>query len=282
MTIISDIELLRSFVSQNQRLFLLTGAGCSTASGIPDYRDQYGDWKRRQPVRHQAFLISELVRARYWARSMIGWPLLSCARPNATHLALAELEVAGRVSSLVTQNVDGLHQKAGSRKVMNLHGGINSVVCMQCGTQSCREALQQRLESANEQFLDVVGQAAPDGDADLDSVDFSGFQVPVCLDCGGMLKPDVVFFGANVPTDRVERAMKDLEASDAVLIVGSSLMVYSGYRFAVRAAKLNKPIAAVNLGKTRADDLLALKIERDCVELMPDLLRRIVRTADSG
>lgn len=263
------IEALQAFVESSRRLFVLTGAGCSTGSGIPDYRDAGGDWKRKPPIRHQQFVADPQARARYWARSMAGWTHIGCAQPNAAHHALARLEREGRVSQLVTQNVDRLHQKAGCRAVIDLHGRIDRIVCLRCGTYGERAHFQERLERRNPAYAAVPAAQAPDGDADLDRSDFADFVVPDCEDCnGGMLMPDVVFFGANVPADRVRQAMEALDAADAMLIVGSSLMVWSGYRFAVRAAQQGKPIAAVNLGRTRADALLSLKVEGDCADVL--------------
>jgi NAD-dependent SIR2 family protein deacetylase len=252
---------LADFVARHPRLLVLTGAGVSTESGIPDYRDANGDWKRPQPVTYQAFTGEEATRKRYWARSLLGWSTMAHARPGPAHLALARLEAAGRVELLLTQNVDGLHGAAGSQRVVDLHGRIDTVVCLACGTRSPRAALQLELVARNPAFAELSAGAAPDGDADLELADFSHFDVPPCQRCGGMLKPDVVFFGESVPRERVAQAMAALQRADALLVVGSSLMVYSGYRFALAAAEQRKPIAALNLGRTRADDLLALKAE---------------------
>lgn len=252
---------LADFVQRHPRLMVLTGAGVSTESGIPDYGDANGDWKRPQPVTYQAFTGDEATRQRYWARSLLGWRTMAHARPGAAHVALARLEAAGRVELLLTQNVDGLHGAAGSRRVVDLHGRIDTVVCLACGTRSPRALLQQELVARNPAFAGLSAGAAPDGDADLEHADFSRFEVPPCSRCGGMLKPDVVFFGESVPRERVAQAMAALQRADALLVVGSSLMVFSGYRFALAAAEQHKPIAAVNLGRTRADALLALKVE---------------------
>lgn len=251
---------LADFVARHPRLMVLTGAGVSTESGIPDYRDANGDWKRPQPVTYQAFTGDDATRRRYWARSLLGWPTMANARPGAAHLALARLEQSGRVELLLTQNVDGLHDAAGSRRVVDLHGRIDTVVCLGCGTRSPRAVLQHALATRNPDFARLSAGAAPDGDADLEHADFSRFDVPGCAVCGGMLKPDVVFFGESVPRERVDQAMDALRRADALLVVGSSLMVYSGYRFAQAAAAQGLPIAALNLGRTRADPLLALKV----------------------
>lgn len=261
-------DALPRFIARHRRLFVLTGAGCSTESGIPDYRDADGSWKRTQPVTYQAFMGEELTRKRYWARSLVGWRRFGKALPNATHHALARLEQLGKLELLLTQNVDGLHQQAGNRDVVDLHGRLDTVRCMGCEHRSPRHAFQQTLLALNPQWDRLDAGDAPDGDADLDGYDFSTFNVPPCPLCGGILKPDVVFFGENVPRDRVTAAMQALEAADAMLVVGSSLMVFSGYRFAHAAAKAGKPIAAVNLGRTRADPLLSLKVERSCAEAL--------------
>ena len=263
---------LVEFVDRHPRLFVLTGAGCSTGSGIPDYRDVDGEWKRGRPVMLQQFLADEHTRKRYWARSLVGWQRMSAARPNAAHRSLASLERAGRIEQLVTQNVDGLHQAAGSRNVIDLHGRVDVVRCMGCDERLPREQLQAELMLRNPDFADLEALEAPDGDADLEGVAFAAFDVPACEACGGLLKPDVVFFGESVPTERVRRAMAALAGADAMLIVGSSLMVYSGYRFAQAMAQAGKPIAAVNLGRTRADDLLALKVTDGCADALAFLL----------
>ena len=268
MTAQSASLALCEFIERHRRLFVLTGAGCSTDSGIPDYRDAQGAWKRARPVMLQAFLADSHARRRYWARSLIGWPRFRKARPNAAHLALARLERSGRIELLVTQNVDRLHQAAGSDAVIDLHGRLDQVRCMDCDRLSDREAFQLELIERNAAWADLSAKAAPDGDADLEGLDFSSFEVPPCGACGGILKPHVVFFGESVPPRRVESAMRALAGSDAMLVVGSSLMVYSGYRFAEAAARAGTPIAAVNIGCTRADELLALKVEEPCARAL--------------
>jgi len=259
-----SILSLRDFLQRHRRLFVLTGAGCSTDSGIPDYRGIDGAWKRPPPVTLQAFLGSEAVRQRYWARSLVGWRHFSRAEPNAAHRALARLERQGLLETIVTQNVDGLHQAAGSACVIDLHGRLDRVVCMDCYQLQTREELQRELLRRNPAWAELSGRTAPDGDAELDGLTFSEFSVPGCGRCGGLLKPDVVFFGESVPRHRVEAAMQQLDQAEAVLVVGSSLMVYSGYRFVKAAADAGKPIAAINIGRTRADGLLTLKVSEPC------------------
>ena len=257
----NDVLALREFLDRHPRVFVLTGAGCSTESGIPDYRSADGSWKRQQPVQFSAFMRDPAVRARYWARSLVGWRSLDSAQPNQCHHALAKLERSGRISLLATQNVDGLHQAAGSRRVIDLHGRIDRVTCMSCRRGGHRAVWQRGLEDLNSEWSGLDAPSAPDGDADLDGLDFGSFEVPGCPRCGGLVKPDVVFFGESVPPWRHAQATAALETSDAILVVGSSLMVHSGYRYALAAQRLGTPIAAVNLGVTRADTLFALKVE---------------------
>jgi NAD-dependent SIR2 family protein deacetylase len=263
---------LKPFIEDHQRLFVLTGAGCSTNSGIPDYRDGDGNWKRTQPVRFQAFMADETTRRRYWARSLIGWHRFRRAVPNDAHRALARLEASGRSQMLLTQNVDRLHQAAGSRAVIDLHGRLDLVRCTACSAITRREDFQNELASLNAEWVNLDAAPLPDGDADLDHLDFCGFAVPACGSCGGVQKPYVVFFGENVPRHQVAAAQAALEEADAMLVVGSSLMVYSGFRFVQMAARRGIPIAAVNLGRTRADELLTLKVEDRCEAALSFLL----------
>lgn len=267
MLVRMPMSSLAEFIDRNRRLFVLTGAGCSTDSGIPDYRDANGDWKRSPPVSFQAFRSSAAVRQRYWARSFVGWQRFRQAQPNRAHRALARLEEQGRLELLVTQNVDGLHEAAGSQQVIDLHGRLDRVRCLDCAGWMSRDALQTELLRRNAAWRELQGQLAPDGDADLPEP-VSQFAIPACADCGGVLKPDVVFFGESVPRERVDAALRGLERADAVLVIGSSLMLYSGYRFVHAAAQAGKPIAAVNIGRTRADELLTLKISAPCAQAL--------------
>jgi NAD-dependent SIR2 family protein deacetylase len=276
---IADIE---DFIRRHERITVLTGAGCSTDSGIPDYRDLEGQWKRSPPMTYQVFTGSEAARRRYWARSMLGWPLVAAARPNAAHYALAELERRGRTTLLITQNVDGLHQRAGSRRVVDLHGRLDRVVCLDCGAGSDRVDLQHRMIAMNPRWLTYAAEIAPDGDADLDGLSFDDFHVPPCEVCGGTLKPDVVFFGESVPRQRPQQGMEALEQSDSLLVVGSSLMVFSGFRFARRARDLGLPIAAVNLGRSRADDFLTLRVQQPAAEALAFLAHPDPRQPQPG
>ena len=266
---------LAAFVLNHPRLLVLTGAGCSTGAGIPDYRDANGAWKRSEPMRFQLFVADALARKRYWARSMVGWRTMAQARPAMAHHALARLEAAGHVELLVTQNVDGLHAAAGSAQVVDLHGRIDTVCCLQCGVRSPRRLLQAELLRRNPGWAELPALAAPDGDADLLAHDFADFDVPACTVCGGMLKPDVVFFGENVPRERVSAVRDALARSDALLVAGSSLMVYSGYRFVEDARAAGKPVIAVNQGRTRGDDVFALKLEQEVGAALDALARRL-------
>jgi NAD-dependent SIR2 family protein deacetylase len=260
-----DIRELARHLRDFEKLFVLTGAGCSTASGIPDYRDRHGEWKLAQPIGYQAFTQNASARRRYWLRSMHGWPRIAGSQPGPAHNALADMESMGRLGALVTQNVDRLHQRAGSRQVIDLHGRLDRVVCLDCGHRFPRASLQHWLRASNRAFRDLPSDgAAPDGDAVVDVDNLEDFSVPTCPSCTGVVKPDVVFFGEAVPKSRVENAYACLNDSEAVLVVGSSLMVYSGYRFCRRATAENKPIFAINLGRTRADDEIDYKLESDC------------------
>ncbi len=252
-------ERLADFIRLHPRLLVLTGAGVSTDSGIPDYRDQQGAWKRKQPVQHQEFMASAPTRQRYWGRSLIGWPVMRNSQPNPAHRYLADLEQRGRTQLLVTQNVDRLHQRAGSRLVVDLHGRADQIICMACAYRCDRQEVHDRCFDLNPSFHQYRATTAPDGDADLE-VDFSQFKVADCPQCGGILKPDVVFFGDSVPKPRVQQALDALEASDGLLVIGSSLMVFSGFRFCRYAQQWNKPMATLNLGRTRADDIVNLKL----------------------
>jgi NAD-dependent SIR2 family protein deacetylase len=268
----SSVVLLRQFMARHPRLCVLTGAGISTSAGIPDYRDEQGEWKRARPVEFQPFMTRPEVRQRYWSRSMLGWKFFGRSQPTPAHRALARLEQRGSVQRLITQNVDGLHQAAGSQQVIDLHGRLDLVRCMQCGHLLPRAQLQLELESSNPSWLDLEARVAPDGDVDTEHRDTSSFIVPECPECGGILKPDVVFFGESVPHERVEHAFEAVAQADALLVVGSSLMVYSGFRFVRAAAEAGKPIAAVNLGRTRADALLTLKITAAADEVLSEAL----------
>ncbi len=256
---------LSGVLERHRRWFVLTGAGCSTLSGIPAYRDESGAWKHKAPIQFRDFVHSEALRRRYWTRSFVGFERVSGAQPNRAHHALARLERLGRARLLVTQNVDGLHQKAGSVGVVDLHGRLAEVECLACRSLFPRAALQEWLATQNPWLLRASSAfATPDGDAELLPGADEELVIPSCQRCSGVLKPAVVFFGENVPKARIDEAYGALEQSDALLVVGSSLMVFSGYRFARRAAELEKPVVVLNHGVTRADAFAALKLEGEC------------------
>lgn len=253
-----------------RRVCALTGAGCSTESGIPDYRGEGTATRARNPIQHRQFVDDPAWRARYWARSALGWPRVARARPNRGHLALAAMGVP-----VVTQNVDRLHQGAGSTDVIELHGALADVVCLGCGARIARDAFQEALLAANPALAgwiarDPMGlgvEAAPDGDAELDGL----ADVPGCPACGGVLKPDVVFFGGNVPRGRVDAAFDRVRAAEVLLVVGTSLTVFSGYRFVKRASEWGMPVAIVNRGPTRGDGLATLTVDGLAGEVLPAL-----------
>ncbi len=256
---------------------VLSGAGMSTASGIPDYRGEDGALRRRAPIQYREFVGEESARRRYWARSSVGWAWLKKRDPNDAHRAVARLEEAGRVSAVVTQNVDGLHQAAGSREVIDLHGRLSRVVCMDCAAIEMRDELQQRMLASNPGWDRLVAEMAPDGDAELAEETIAGFRVPACRRCGGILKPDVIFFGENVPASRVSRALELVLGADVLLVLGSSLTVFSGYRFVLAAAEREVPVAIVNRGATRGDKLATVTVNDRVESFLPRLVRTIDR-----
>lgn len=267
--------VLGAWLACRRNLVVLTGAGCSTDSGIPDYRGPDGTWRSRQPMFFSDFVGSAESRKHYWARSYRGWPRFTAARPNSAHRRLAELDSLGRIRMLVTQNVDGLHEAAGSRSVVDLHGRLDRVICLGCGRTSNREAWQERLAGANREWDHEAQRLHPDGDAEIEREHTRSFVVPPCDACGGIVKPDVVFFGESVPRERVEAVSAALGEADGMLVVGSSLAVWSGYRFVRRSAEMGLPIAILNRGVTRADDLATLRVEENAGAALDEALRRI-------
>ena len=250
---------------------VLSGAGVSTESGIPDYRGPDTRDQDHDPIRYQQFVDSAEVRAHYWARSAIGWPTFAAAEPNDGHRALAQLEAAGRVAGIITQNVDRLHQAAGSNRVVELHGSLSDVRCLDCGKTVDRWQLQERLHSLNPGWPDRAADAAPDGDAQLPRSATRDFVVPSCVACGGTLKPGVVFFGENAAPERVDAAWTVLRDATSLLVVGSSLTVYSGYRFVRTAAQDDMPIGIVNLGETRGTPHADVQIDAPTGVVLPRL-----------
>lgn len=256
---------------------LLTGAGLSTDSGIPDYRGPNA--APRQPLTYQEFMGDPLLRQRYWARNHIGWAHMLGAKPNAGHYAAAALEHGGALTGIITQNVDRLHEDAGATNVVDLHGRFDQVICMGCTNTYSRDFLALVLTELNPGFLDAVEEAggvsiAPDADADLESEQLiAAFNVAKCPLCGGLLKPDFVFFGENVPKDRVERSFEMVDAAGALLVAGSSLTVMSGLRFVKKAAKDNKPVIIINRGETRGDPQSTVKLEAGVGESLGRLVQ---------
>ncbi|MDG1165608.1 MAG: NAD-dependent protein deacetylase [Porticoccaceae bacterium] len=261
-----------STLSSSQNWLVLTGAGVSADSGVPTYRDKQGAWQRLPPVTHQQFMTEQSARQRFWARNMVGWRFMIEAQPNTAHLALAALENTNAVSHLVTQNVDGLHQRAGSCRVIDLHGRLDTVSCMSCGLRYHRGTLQSWMQQNNPEFSQSAGVIAPDGDAHIDQLDYSNMQIPDCEHCGGILKPDAVFFGDSIPRNRLDEARQQLTSAQGLLVVGSSLAVYSGYRFCLWAQAQGKPIVILNQGTTRADSIASLKADSRCASILQEWL----------
>ncbi len=255
-----------------RRFAVLTGAGCSTESGIPDYRGPETRRRARNPIEYRAFVGSAEARRRYWARSLAGWPRMRAAAPNAGHAALAALEASGRVTGLVTQNVDRLHHRAGSEAVVELHGALAEARCLGCGAIEDRDGVQARLQALNPGFEGRVVEHAPDGDAEVDVGAWTDFVVADCLACGGILKPNVVFFGESVPRETVARAFEVIDGAEGLLVVGTSLAVYSGLRFVRHAAALGRPVAMVNLGApSRGAELAELHVDGPSGQVLPAL-----------
>ncbi len=260
-----------------RRFAVLTGAGISTESGIPDYRGPKTRDRPRRPIQHAEFLRDAAVRQRYWARATMGWPRFAAALPNAGHAALAGLQSAGRLTGLVTQNVDRLHHRAGS-EALELHGTLHEVVCLACGGVESRASVHDRMADRNEGFAAQVQAVAPDGDVDLDPRTVASFAVAPCRACGGPLKPKVVFFGGSVPRTTVDAAYAIVDAAEALLVVGSSLTVFSGYRFVRRAAQRGQPVAVLNLGTTRGDPHAAVRVDAEAGTVLPQLARALLET----
>jgi NAD-dependent SIR2 family protein deacetylase len=273
----ANFQALTQLLRGSRRLVVLSGAGCSTESGIPDYRDLSGAWKRKPPMTYQEFTASAAARQRYWARGSIGWRMFASVQPGSAHQVLARLEQAGRIEWLITQNVDGLHQRAGSRRVIDLHGRIDSVQCLHCRGSFARAQIQAQLDQLNPQFMQRTAAMAPDGDAQLEQDSSEQFLLVHCARCGGTLKPAVVFFGEPVPASTVARAYAAVHSADALLVVGSSLMVYSGYRFVRTACERGLPVGIVNLGTTRADALVPVKVQGLCGQVLERLETSLCR-----
>lgn len=275
--VMPELQQLLTLLQGRSRLVVLTGAGISASSGIPTYRDGAGQWLYSAPIQHREFLQDPAIRQRYWTRSWLGWPGVSDATPNAAHRALARLERAGAIELLVTQNVDRLHQRAGSNAVVDLHGRLDRVRCLDCGQYSPRDDMQQRLLQANPHLSELVADAdsRPDGDMSLPDGQAWHTVVPHCVACAGTLIPDVVFFGGTVPKARVERVNTAIGSADALLAIGTSLQVYSGFRFCRAAHVAGKPLILLNPGITRADSIASLKLSTPCEPLLDALANEL-------
>ncbi|TNC29049.1 NAD-dependent protein deacetylase [Amycolatopsis alkalitolerans] len=271
----TDLAEVERVLSEGD-VVVLSGAGLSTESGIPDYRGEEGSLRRHTPMTYQEFVTSEEGRRRYWARSHLGWRTIARARPNAGHRAVAALRAHGFVSGVITQNVDGLHQSAGTAPVIDLHGSLDRVVCLGCRRTSAREALDRRLRAANPSFAAATTRINPDGDVDLADEMVREFRLVSCVACGsGVLKPDVVFFGENVPRDRVERCYRTVDEGRALLVLGSSLTVMSGLRFVRHAARSGKPVLIVNKGQTRGDAHAQVRVDLPLGKALTELTGRL-------
>jgi NAD-dependent SIR2 family protein deacetylase len=270
------LDLLR-----HGEVVVLSGAGLSTESGIPDYRGPTGAYSRNHtPMNYQTFTSNADARRRYWARSYLGWRQMTSAVPNAGHAGVAALQSSGALSGIITQNVDGLQQRAGAHDVIELHGGLDRTICLNCGDLASRVLLDQRLTAANPRFTAHVSRINPDGDAELVDEDLAEFEMVTCLVCGvGPLKPDVVFFGESVPRERVERCFALLDSAASLLVLGSSLTVMSGYRFVLRAAELGLPVAIINQGPTRGDAKADVRIDASLGPTLTALAASLVRPA---
>jgi NAD-dependent SIR2 family protein deacetylase len=271
----AGIDALADLVADGG-VVVLSGAGLSTDSGIPDYRGATGSLRRHTPMTYQTFTGDPRGRHRYWARSFVGWRQIRRARPNDGHRAVGELQAAGLLGGVITQNVDGLHQAGGAREVVELHGGLDRTVCLNCGDVADRAELDERLRAANPHFGPRTDEINPDGDAELPDEVLDGFVMVGCRACGdGPLKPDVVFFGETVPRDRVERCFDLVQDADTLLVLGSSLTVMSGYRFVLRAAKLGITVAIVNVGPTRGDAKADVRVDAPLGVVLPALAARV-------
>ncbi|MEV4280966.1 NAD-dependent protein deacetylase [Actinoplanes xinjiangensis] len=270
LEMVEQVARLDEWVAEGD-VVVLSGAGLSTDSGIPDYRGPSGSARRGSPMTYQTFTGDPVARRRYWARSHLGWRTIGDARPNDGHRAVARLQERGLLAGVITQNVDGLHQAAGARDVIELHGNLARVVCLACGDTSGRDELEGRLSAANPGFAAVAATLNPDGDVELDDAEVAGFTVVDCGACGGMLKPDVVYFGETVPPDRVSRSFALVAGARTLLVLGSSLTVMSGRRFVLRAVRDGIRVAIVNRGVTRGEPYADLVIDAPLGVILPNL-----------
>lgn len=277
----TQIEQLAAWVGDGG-VVVLSGAGLSTESGIPDYRGPSGAARTTTPMTYQAFTRDPIARRRYWARSHLGWRTIGDARPNAGHRAVARLQELARLDGIITQNVDGLHQAGGAHGVVELHGNLARIICLGCGELVDRRVHEARLIAANPGFAAAVTTMNPDGDAEIDDAELDGFTVVDCESCGGMLKPDVVYFGETVPAPRVSRSFELVAGARTLLVLGSSLTVMSGRRFVLRAAKDGIRVAIVNQGATRGEPYAGLIMDAPLGETLPEVVRRVEGAAVPG
>jgi len=274
-TTTQTIELTEA-LRDKQAIWVLTGAGISAPSGIPTYRDRHGQWKAGNPIQHNDFIQLEASRQRYWARSMVGFAMTHEALPNAAHEAITSLQKHNLLLQITTQNVDRLHSTAGATGVIDLHGRLDQVICLECAAVGKRADFQPRLMKLNPELTEYAAKILPDGDAEVDDYDMSQIRIPPCERCGGVIMPDVVFFGGTVPKQRVEAAFSSLAKADCLLVVGSSLTVYSGFRFPRWAHKNGIPVYAINQGEMRGEEMFDLILQDSCESALPKIVRELI------
>lgn len=281
MPIQKNTDQLIAVLKNKRKIWILSGAGLSAPSGIPTYRDHKGIWQASSPIQHNEFITEKSSRKRYWARSMAGWILTEHAKPNAAHHAITQLQQHGLLSKIVTQNVDRLHSHAGAKEVIDLHGRIDQVICLDCAEISQRANYQRRLIDVNLTFNDYIkrisSQALPDGDANIDDYNTDSINIPPCKKCAGTLMPNVVFFGGAVPKERVNLAFQTLSKADCLLVIGSSLKVFSGFRFPRWAHQNNVPLYAINQGEMRGEEMFDLVVTESCEKILPQLVSQLIQ-----
>lgn len=272
----SIIDQLITSLEGKRKIWILSGAGISAASGIPTYRDHHGNWQAGNPIQHNEFINKESSRKRYWARSMVGWKITDRALPNAAHKAVTRLQQHSLVSKIVTQNVDRLHSNSGAQDVIDLHGRIDQIICLDCLQKTRRAEYQPRLIEYNPDLDNYASRILPDGDAHIDNFDSERVNIPPCENCGGILMPDVIFFGGIVPKERVQKAFDSLSSADCLLVVGSSLKVFSGFRFPRWAHQNKLPLYAINQGQMRGKEMFDLIVPESCEQVLPEIVDKLV------
>ncbi len=276
----SNADRLVTALKNKRKIWVLSGAGISAPSGIPTYRDNKGNWQAGNPIQHNEFITQDSFRKRYWTRSMAGWIITGHAKPNAAHQAITRLQQHGLLSKIVTQNVDRLHSNAGAKEVIDLHGRIDQIICLDCNDLSKRADYQPRLVESNPDLAvyieRITNKALPDGDANIDDYDTDIVNIPPCEKCAGTLMPDVVFFGGIVPKKRVNLAFKTLAEADCLLVIGSSLKVFSGFRFPRWAHQNNLPLYAINQGEMRGEEMFDLVVAESCEEILPEIVNQLI------